>query len=37
MPKVRDLIKYSLNPRIVEDQSLPVAYIRNAYYNGVGR
>ncbi|KAH9401268.1 39S ribosomal protein L43, mitochondrial [Tyrophagus putrescentiae] len=35
--KVRDLIKFSLCPRVVEDQSLPVGYIRNAYYNGVGR
>lgn len=35
--KARDLIKFSLSPRVVEDAALPVGYIRNAYYNGVGR
>ena len=35
--KARELIKFSLNRRIVEDGSLPVGYVRNAYYNGLGR
>jgi len=37
MPKVLDISKYSLNRWIVHNQALPSAYIRNAYYNGIGR
>lgn len=35
--KARELIKFSVNPRLAENPALPVGYIRNAYYNGLGR
>ncbi len=37
MPKVLDLSKFSLNPFITQNPALPTNYIRNAYYNGIGR
>lgn len=35
--KARELIKFSVNPLLSENPALPVGYIRNAYYNGIGR
>ncbi|KAF7487722.1 39S ribosomal protein L43 [Sarcoptes scabiei] len=35
--KARDLIKFSLDPKLTHNPALPSGYIRNAYYNGVGR
>lgn len=35
--KARELIKFSVNPLLSENPALPVGYIRNTYYNGIGR
>ncbi|XP_054153043.1 39S ribosomal protein L43, mitochondrial-like [Oppia nitens] len=37
MPKILDLSKFSLDRFIVHNPALPETYIRNAYYNGIGR
>ena len=37
MPKVLDISKFSLDRFIVHNPALPTGYIRNAYYNGIGR
>jgi len=37
MPKILDISKFSLDRFIVHNPALPTGYIRNAYYNGIGR
>ena len=37
MPKILDISKFSLDRFIVNNPALPTGYIRNAYYNGIGR